>query len=302
MGLAWLWPEVGTARQGFDPSQIASWGVGAVFFFYGLKLNATQIKAGLANYKLHMVVQIATFVLFPLLVLAVMPWQGPSVLWLGIFFVAALPSTVSSSVVMVSIAKGNVPAAIFNASISSLLGVFLTPLWMSIFVDASSGGAPLGDVVIKLILQVVVPVGAGMMLHKWWGRWAEGHRTTLRWFDQTVILAIVYTSFCEGFAQGIFASVSWSMLGMLCMGMVVLFFVPYAIIGVVCRWLRFDRQDTITALFCGSKKSLVHGTVMSKIIISNPAMVSILLLPIMVYHALQLIIVSFIAGNMAKKK
>lgn len=53
----------------------------------------------------------------------------------GRLFLATLPSTVSSSVVMVSIAGGNMAAAIFNASVSSLIGVFVTPLWMGIFLE-----------------------------------------------------------------------------------------------------------------------------------------------------------------------
>lgn len=298
---AWLAPWIGARREWIDPAQIANWGVGAVFFFYGLKLDRKKLTASLTNLRLHALVQIATFVVFPLLVMAIMPRDQITTLWLGIFFVAALPSTVSSSVVMVSLAKGNVPAAIFNASISSLLGVALTPIWMSIYLTTDIGAAPLSDVVVKLILQVLLPIIAGMALYKYWGPWAQTKRTMLKWFDQTVILAIVWTSFCDGFQQKMFESISWSTLIWLTLGMAVLFFINYALIWFASRVMQFSRADRITALFCGSKKSLVHGTVMSKVLVRDSSAVSILLLPIMIYHALQLIIVSIIAQNMGKK-
>ncbi|MEG1606638.1 MAG: bile acid:sodium symporter family protein [Mucinivorans sp.] len=300
VAMAWAAPEVGVAGSRVNPSEVASWGVVGVFFFYGLKLSPQQWRAGLSNFRLHALVQLSTFLLFPLLILLVMPHHSPSMVWVGVFFVAALPSTVSSSVVMVSMARGNVAAAIFNASLSSLLGVVLTPLWMSLFISADMGGAPIGSVVVKLCLQVLLPVAAGMFCNRYWGLWAQGHGHALRIFDQAVILSIVYTSFCEGFFSGVFGSVSWTTLLLLGAGMVALFFTVYLIIGGLCRWLHLSQKETTTALFCGSKKSLVHGTVMSKIIVQDAATVSLLLLPIMIYHALQLLIVSFLATRRAK--
>lgn len=302
--VAWAAPSIGMPNNWFSPSEVAGWGVSVIFFFYGLKLSPAKLRIGLSNIRLHTLVQLSTFVLFPLLTLGVMyampHWRDHYYIWLGIYFVATLPSTVSSSVVMVSIARGNVPAAIFNASISSLIGVALTPLMMSLFVSSDSGGNSLQDIIIKLILQVIVPVGMGMLLNRRFGEAADRHKIMLRWFDQAVIIAIVYTAFCEGFSSGIFDSVSTTELIMMTLGMTLLFFVVYYIIDIICRMLKFNREDRITALFCGSKKSLVHGTVMSRVIVADPSMVSIILLPIMIYHAMQLIVVSFIAKKMGK--
>lgn len=302
--LAWLAPEVGTPNAMFSPAELAGWGVTVIFFFYGLRLGPEKLRAGLTNFRLHSLIHLSTFILFPVITLLAMylfDWQANYYIWLGVFFAAALPSTVSSSVVMVGIAGGNIPAAIFNASISSLIGVFLTPLWMSIFISSANGGNSLQDVVIKLIFQVLLPVGAGMMLNRFWGTAAERRKRMLRIFDQGVILAIIYTSFCEGFASGIFSTISWLELGVLTVGMTALFFTVYMIINWVCNILKFNRQDRITALFCGSKKSLVHGTVMSKVIVADSALVGVILLPIMIYHAMQLIVVSVIAKKMSEK-
>lgn len=299
--MAWVAPSVGIDNGIFVPSEVAGWGVVVVFFMYGVKLSRVNFLAGVKNVRLHLVVQLATFVLFPLLILAIMPWHDVSMMWLGVFFVAALPSTVSSSVVMVSLVRGDVSAAIFDASISSLIGIIATPLWMSIFLTADMGAVGLGDVVLKLILQVILPVGVGMLLNHRLGAWAARHKVGLRWLDQGVILAIVYTSFCEGFYEGYFEQIGWGDLGILILGMVTLFGVVYGILMVISRVMKFSREERIVALFCGSKKSLVHGTAISKVLIQDSGAAGVLILPIMVYHALQLVIVSFIAVRMSKE-
>ena len=217
------------------------------------------------------------------------------------FFLASLPSTVSSSVVMVSIAGGNIPAAIFNASISSLIGVFITPLWMGLVIHAQAGNYDLYVVIGKLTLQVLVPVVLGILLHNKWGSFAERYRKQLRYFDQSIILLIVYTSFCESFAKKMFNGFSITTLFIVGVGMVGLFLLVYNLVKALCRLLGFNREDSITAVFCGSKKSLVHGTVMSKVLFSGSDIVGIVLLPLMIYHAFQLIAASIIAQAMGKK-
>lgn len=302
--LARIFPQGGTGEGPWSLSTLSGYGVSLIFFFYGLKLNFAQLRAGLRNWKLHAVVQLSTFLLFPLVVLAckgLLP-EASYPLWLGTFFLASLPSTVSSSVVMVSIAEGNLPAAIFNASISAIIGVFVTPLWMSGVAAGTGSSAGLPDVLLKLTLQVLVPVVLGLLLNKKWGAWAGRHKKGLKYFDQAIILTIVYTSFCESFARNLFSSIGALELVLLGAAMLGLFFAAYFIITAISRALRFDREDTITATFCGSKKSLVHGTVMSKVLFAHSTMAGILLLPLMVYHALQLVVVSMIAQRLAKNK
>ncbi len=221
-------------------------------------------------------------------------------IWLGIFFLAALPSTVSSSVVMTNIARGNVPAAIFDASFSTLLGVFITPLWMRIFVDAETGGRGFGVVLLSLTAQAILPIILGVLANRRWGEFSRRNEKRLRKFDQGTIVLIVYTSFCNSFAEKMFDGLSGGTLLGLSLGMVALFFVVFGIVYVVCRALRFSREDAVATLFCGSKKSLVHGVATSRVILSAPNMAGILILPTMIYHALQLIIVSVIAQRFAK--
>ena len=304
VGLAKLWPEPGIQQGPFSVSSLATYGVSLIFFFYGLKLNFGQLREGLRNYRLHVVIHLTTFVVFPAVVLtarSLLLTPDTALLWLGVFYVAALPSTVSSSVVMVSIAGGNMPAAIFNASISSLIGVFITPLWMSVFLSSASGQYDLAGVIGKLMIQVIVPVVLGLLLNNRLGWFAAGHKTALRYFDQITILLIVYTAFCESFTRHSFDKISANDLLWLAALMLGLFFLMFGLITLFSRWFNFNREDRITALFCGSKKSLVQGSVMANVLFPG-SIAGVVLLPIMIYHAQQLIVASMIAQAMARHK
>lgn len=296
--LAWWLPQYGCTNSRYHLHEVAKYGTSIIFLVYGMGLGLQKLRDGFTLWKLHLVVQISTFVLFPLIafVLCELFQTAPyALIWTGIFYIAALPSTVSSSVVMVSIAKGNVPAAIFNASLSSILGVFITPLWMSFFLRSSQLHFELGDTILNIMLMVLLPVVIGAALHPLWGNWIERHRKWTKRFDQSTILLIVYTSFCDSFANHVFDGFSPTVLVLLSAGMIGLFFLLYTTISLPCHWLHFNREDTITARFCGSKKSLVHGTVMAPILFPGFAAIGIVLLPLMLYHALQLILVSMLA-------
>lgn len=301
--LASVFPGPGIVKEPVSLEEIANYGVSIIFLFYGLRLSPEKMKAGLGNWKMHVVIQLTTFVLFPLLILLIKPLFHDSIfpLWLGIFFLAALPSTVSSSVVMVSIAKGNIPAAIFNASLSSMLGIFITPLWTGLFIAADTGGFDASSILLKLCLQVLLPVAVGIILHRYLGRFAEKNNKTLKLFDQSIILLIIYTSFCKSFAEHLFDGLGITRILLLAAGMIVLFFLVFGLMNIISRLLHFSRNDRVTVVFCGSKKSLVHGTVMSKVLFPQSTLSGIIILPLMLYHALQLIAASIIAQKMGRR-
>ncbi|MCU4176362.1 bile acid:sodium symporter family protein [Carboxylicivirga sp. N1Y90] len=302
--LAWFIPELANGGGFLSLEVIADIGISLIFFFYGLKLSPRQMKEGLSNYRLHILVQCTTFLLFPVLVLLAYPFikgEDGQLLWLAMFFLAALPSTVSSSVVMVVLAKGNVAGAIFNASISGLIGIVVTPLWMGLFLAGGDASFDFTGVMLSLILKILLPVVFGLFFHRYWGIWAKQHSKKLALFDKAIILIIVYKSFAHSFEAGIFQSVSIGELSVLFIAVVVLFILIYFIVLLLATRFNFNQADKITALFCGSKKSLVHGSVMSKVLFEGMAGQGLFLLPIMLYHALQLIVISFIAQKMAKR-
>ena len=301
--LARVWPEGGLSTSPYALPQLANWGITLIFFFYGLRLNKTALVNGLANWKLHILVQLATFLLFPILILLIKPlFPFGDYLWLGTFFLASLPSTVSSSIIMVSAAGGNIPAAIFNASISGILGIFITPAWMSLVVnDQDFGASNLSGVIVKLTVQVLVPVILGFLLQNQLGKFAERNKQRLKYYDQTIILIIVYTSFAESFSQNLFKNLSLDELFFLAVAMAVLFFLVFYIISALSKLLGFTPEDRITAIFCGSKKSLIHGTVMLNVLFSNSQATGLILLPLMIYHAMQLCFAAMIAQKWSRE-
>lgn len=303
--LAWLWPTPGNLKGIFSLETVADIGVAAIFFFYGLRLDPEKIKTGIGNWQLHLVVQIVTFVVCPIIAITaryLYGGHGQDQLWLGVIYLSVLPGTVSSAIVMISIAGGNITGGIFNASLASLLGIFITPLWVSFFMKSSSGYGDFTHIIVTLILQVLVPVAVGFLLHKYGGSFAEKHRQGLRLFDQSVILLIVYNAFCESFAQRMFDGMSVLFIMELSVVLLVAFLALCGVVYLICRLLHFTRPDTITAIFCGSKKSLVHGTVMGNVIFGQMSNMGLLLLPLMLYHALQLIAASVMAQSMARSE
>lgn len=301
--LAWLFPYAGSNQSPLPWKPIINVGIGLVFFLYGIKLDPIQLKSGLKNWKLHVLIQLTTFVLFPLLVLSIVPlmtWIDKD-FQLGITYLSVLPSTVSASVVMVSISQGNIPGAIFNASISSLLGVVITPAWMGILTDSSEVEMDFLPTLGELSVKVLLPVVLGILAHKWLFPKIQKHLSALKYIDQSVIMIIVFTSFAQSFSQDVFSPYKSVVLLEVGATMLALFFLVWLLIEILCRLLGFSWEDRVTALFCGSKKSLVQGVVIGKVIFPDPAMLGLVLLPLMLYHIQQLIVGSFIASRFAKR-
>ncbi len=303
--IAYIFPFFGSEKSPIDLNIVSTIGISIIFLFYGIKLNKEKLKAGLLNWKLHVLIQAATFVLFPVLVLIFKPLipsgNLSQTLWLAFFFLASLPSTVSSSVVMVSLAKGNIPAAIFNASISGIIGILVTPLWMGMFLKNNSTGFDFTQTYIDLLIQIVLPVLIGFYLQKYLAKFASKYANALAKFDKAIILLIIYKSFAHAFEIHLFDEVSVLTLVIIALGVLLLFAILYFVLHILTQRLHFSEEDKITTLFCGSKKSLVHGTVFSNVMFKGSTSLGIILLPIMIYHAIQIVLISFIAQKYSKR-
>jgi len=303
--IAYFLPQLGASDSPVPMDLISSIGISLIFFFYGLSLNSEAIKNGLKNWKLHLTVQSSTFILFPLLVLPFFPLfkdTSYELLWLAFLFLAALPSTVSSSVVMVSMAKGNLPAAIFNASISGIIGIILTPLWMMPFITQTDVAFNFSSIYIQLASEIVAPLILGLLLRKFLGMWAQKHKRQLNLFDKFIILLIIYKSFVRSFEDEIFTSVSLREMLIMVALVLLLFFIVYSLTGWFGKLLKFNHADRITNQFCGTKKSLVHGTVFSEALFGQTSVIGIILLPLMIYHAFQILVISVIAAKKGKEQ
>lgn len=302
--LAYYFPQLGMMEKPFSLDKLSNSLISVIFFLYGVKMGPEKFKAGLSNIRMHFLIQGLVFIVFPLLVICLKDPLTKSLgysMWLAVFYLSALPSTVSSSVVMVSIAKGNVPGAIFNASLSSLLGVLITPIWMSLYIQNSGSFTGLGSVILNLCLQIVLPIIIGLFLNKKWGEKAENRKNQLKYIDQGIILLIIYTSFSHTFSEGLLDQISNRSLLNLFYVVVCLFMVVMSLTYLLTRLFKLNIENTITTLFCGSKKSLVHGTAMSKVLFVAGSG-GLMLLPIMMYHAFQIIVTSMMAKRFGQRE
>jgi len=302
--MAKLIPFKESYNQFFNLSGFIDWGIAGIFLLYGLKLNLREVVKDVSNWKLHLLIQSGTFIIFPLLVLIFYPFVKDSQyynIWLSVFFLASLPSTVSSSVVMVSIAKGNVTSAIFNASISGIIGIVMTPLLMSFFLTSNGEGGNQIEIIEQLLLKVLLPIILGILLNPVFKKWVTKYSSIIAEFDRLIILLIVYESFSSAFVENIFASVPSVVFVILALSVVFLFFSVYEILKFLAKKMNFKSKEIITATFCGSKKSLVHGSLFLLVLGIPDEQKVLFLLPVMVYHSFQLFYVSWLANKIAKQ-
>jgi solute carrier family 10 (sodium/bile acid cotransporter), member 7 len=294
--LASLLPVHGQAAVAFD--WVTNVAVGLLFFLHGAKLSREAIVAGATHWRLHILVLLSTFALFPLLGLALKPILSPLVtpaLYAGILFLCTLPSTVQSSIAFTSIAKGNVPAAVCSASASSLLGIFVTPALVSVLVtNQAAGGSSPWHTVGNIVLQLLVPFVAGQLLRPLIGKWIERHRSVLKFVDQGSILLVVYGAFSESVNEGLWHQIPLSALGGVLLISAVLLALALIVTIFVSKRLGFNRADQITIIFCGSKKSLAAGVPMAKVIFASQA-VGAVVLPLMLFHQIQLMVCAALA-------
>lgn len=295
--LASLFPVKGRAALVLDA--VLYWGIVLLFFLHGASLSRQTVLKGLMNWRLHLVVLAFTYGLFPLLGLSLKPvahlWLTPE-LYLGVLFLCALPSTVQSSISFTAIAKGNVSAAVCSASLSNLLGVFLTPLIASLlFSIRGSHGVSLLSIV-DITEQLLIPFIVGQILHPWLQEGIASHRRVLSVTDQGVILLIVVGAFSEAMQEGLWARTPLSALGGV-LGLSGLFLaIVIGVTSFLSSWLGFSRADRVAIIFCGSKKSLASGLPMAQILFGiQGSGLGAVILPLMVYHQVQLIVCAILA-------
>lgn len=303
--LAYFFPTFGATGGAMHAEWVVNIGIFVVFFLHGVNLSGEQIRHGLKNIRLHLMVQVFTFAVFPLIWLAckaLLGSQVPSLLMLGFFYLCALPSTISSSVALTGSAGGNVPAAILNASLSSVLGIFLTPLLVSFVVGRGAGGIDLGSTLLDLCLMLLLPLVLGQFLRRWLAGFFGRYKRYTAVIDKLVILLLVYAAFCNSMVSGIWQQQGHGVLLSAVLGSAVLLAIILWATTRTARALRFDSADEIAAVFCASKKSLAAGVPMAALIFGDHPGLGLILLPIMIYHPLQLIVCSVLAERYASRQ
>ncbi|MDY7578866.1 bile acid:sodium symporter family protein [Herbaspirillum sp. RTI4] len=295
-------PCTGVVAQGFEI--LTTFMIGLLFFLHGAKLSREQAMAGLMHWKLHLTVLTFTFAVFPLLGLILKPallWMVTPDLYIGFLYLCVLPSTVQSSIAFTAVARGNVPAAVCSASASNLLGIFLTPLLVGLIVVSNNAAHSSSGAILTIIYQLLLPFVAGQIARRWIGRWVDSHKAMLKVVDQSSILLVVYVAFSAAVIQGLWSQLPLtSLFGILGVSAILL----GLLIGLsmyASRRFGFAKEDEITIVFCGSKKSLASGVPMAKVLFSSHT-VGVILLPLMIFHQLQLMVCAVLAQHYAQRK
>ncbi|WP_457788503.1 bile acid:sodium symporter family protein [Pseudomonas sp. PL-6] len=299
--IATVLPASGQVAVAFE--WITNLAIALLFFLHGAKLSRQAILAGAGHWRLHLLVFACTFVLFPLLGLALKPLLAPLIgteLYLGMLYLCALPATVQSAIAFTSLARGNIAAAICSAAASSLLGIFLTPLLVALLMGVEGANDSTLDAIGKISLQLLLPFILGQIAQRWIGAWVTRNKGWLKYVDQSSILLVVYTAFSAAVIGGLWQQVPLLTLLALVLACCVLLALALLLTHLLGKWLGFSLEDRITILFCGSKKSLATGVPMAQVLFAGSS-IGLLILPLMLFHQIQLMVCAVLAQRYARR-
>jgi sodium/bile acid cotransporter 7 len=308
VALAFLFPAPGARNGWLHPDALNNVGVALILFLQGLSMAVERMKAGAGNWRLHLIVQSFTFFIFPIVGLLLheatrMIWPNePSALRDGFLYLCVLPSTVSTSVVLTSVARGNTPGAIFNAALSNILGVLLTPLLVRLLMQASGQAASFAPLLLKITALTLVPFLIGMGARPLVRNWVDANRRWINIVSNGVILFIVYTAFCDSVEGKIWQHYGIELTLDVFAVVIVLFTTVSLLVWFASRVARLDREDFIAALFCSVKKTLAMGVPLAQLIFGAKANLGLILLPIMFYHPFQLFVCGLLAGRFSHQQ
>ncbi len=285
---------------------VSGWAVTAaiflLFFLYGARLAPRAVVESIAHWRLQSMILISTFVLFPIVGLALTaalhPWL-PAQLALGLMFICVLPSTVQSSIAFTSIARGNVPAALCGASVSNILGMLITPALVVLLLSAHGSGFS-AKALEDIALQLLLPFGLGQLARPWLGGIIARHKVLTSYVDRGSILIIVYAAFSESVVQGVWTQMDYWSLALIVVLDALMLGAVLVITTLASRWLAFTKADEIAIVFCGSKKSMANGLAMAGILFPGQA-IGAIVLPLMIFHQIQLFVCATLARRYARR-
>ncbi len=280
--------------------------IALLFFMHGAKLSRSAIVAGATHWRLHLLVFACTFIMLPLLGWGLKPVLEPLLggpLYVGVLYLCVLPGTVQSAIAFTSIARGNVSAAVCSASASSMIGIVLTPFLLKLVLDASAqqSTASMLSAILHISAQLLLPFMAGHLSRPWIGAWIDRNRHWLVSVDQSSILLVVYTAFSASVVGGLWQTVPPKALFTLTIICCVLLALALFLTTMISRKLGFNTEDEITIVFCGSKKSMATGVPMAQVLFTGSA-IGPALLPLIIFHQIQLMVCSVMAQRYARRE
>lgn len=274
--------------------------IALLFFLYGARLSTREAIKGLMHWRLHLLILAFTFLVFPLIGLALKPLTLviSEDLYMGILFMTLVPSTVQSSVAFTSIARGNFAGAIVAASASNLAGVFLTPILVMLLLSRGDGINVDAQVFVDIAVLLLLPFVLGQILRKWVKGIAANKATKI--VDRGSITMVVYSAFSAGMVAGVWSQVSAGEIAFLIVFSIVLVAIMLWLTRFTALRLGFNQKDMKAIQFCGTKKSLATGLPMASVIFGG-ASIGLLILPLMIFHQVQLMMCSWLAARYARQ-
>lgn len=304
VALAYYFPSFGATGGALKPEITTNIVIALIFFFQGSTINSKSLLESVVNYRLHIFCQTWVFVLAPLLMLLIVLVLGP---WIpnpikpGLLFLSVLPSTILSSVIFTASSKGDAAAALFNATLSNFIGILATPLWcLALFARVSGEFPPVGSLILKIATYILLPVILGQWTRTFARNWIETAKPAIKRLNTTLILFVVYAAFCDSFANGVWdgfgassilAAVAYSALFLGALS---------CLVWMSSTFAASNAPQRVAAFYCGSQKTLAAGIPMASVIFagqSGPISESVIILPLMVYHTLQLFLGGALIGT-----
>ncbi|KAK6172988.1 hypothetical protein SNE40_016531 [Patella caerulea] len=294
--LAKIGPGVGSKGGMLYPEITVKYlAVSIIFFNSGISLKTEELAKAIYQVKLHVFVQSFTYCLFPLLVKLlimfldiVVPFE--KLLLDGLTILSCMPPPVSSAVILTRAIGGNEAAAIFNSAFGSFLGIFVTPALVLEMVG-STAHVPASKILIQLMCTVVLPLIVGQTVRRNYKIWLERQHIPLSDIGSAILLLIIYTTFCDTFSHQNLHVDNFSLISMVLMIIILQVFLLLLVFYITARsCLNFTPQDTVALMFCCTHKSLTLGIPIIKIIFGNDDSLSIISIPLLIYHPTQILL------------
>ncbi|XP_069878267.1 sodium/bile acid cotransporter 7 isoform X2 [Dipodomys merriami] len=278
-----LRPSVGVNGGPLKPEITVSYiAVATIFFNSGLSLKTEELTSALVHLKLHLFIQIFTLAFFPATIWLFLQILSITTIneWLlkGLQTVGCMPPPVSSAVILTKAVGGNEAAAIFNSAFGS-------------FLLGSSSSVPFTSIFSQLFMTVVVPLIIGQIVRRYIKDWLERKKPPFGAISSSVLLMIIYTTFCDTFSNPNIDLDKFSLVLILFIIVSIqLSFMLLTFIFSTRNNSGFTAADTVAIIFCSTHKSLTLGIPMLKIVFAGHEHLSLISVPLLIYHPAQILL------------
>ncbi|MEE2843587.1 MAG: bile acid:sodium symporter [Planctomycetota bacterium] len=262
-----------------------------VLFWMAVSLSLKALSSGIRRPRGTLLAVFMNYGVLPLILWTVTCLiQSPEFDGLrgGLLVVAVTPCTLVSAAVWTRRAGGNDSIAIMVTLITNLLCFVIAPLWLLLFFGTNVElKIPFSEMMLKLGLLVVLPMVLAQLtrLHRRWADWATDNKSKLGIAAQCGILTMVFLGSIKVGPEmvGENAGHGITLIGI---ALAVVLFVHIVVfwLGIaIGRWLKISREDALAVGFAGSQKTLMIGLLICLDL-------GVLVIPIVLYHASQLIV------------